>query len=246
MQSTFAPRRGWVAIITIWMVSASAHAEMITSCVPALNSCDPGQLLQLGNFGYPQASQTFGETITAPLTDHVLSSFSFEMMLPASIQLRAYVYEWDGSKAEGSQLFASDPVHTRNSNTFQLFNFDTGGITMTAGESYVLFASTVGTGSDFGVWGRPKPLQYDASLNFYSGGEFVFINGRTSADWLNKAWMTSSNNSNPLGPGGDIAFSATFVSETKPVPEPGSVPLIGGAALAAGIALANRRRRRRK
>jgi hypothetical protein len=244
MPSAFASGRGWVAIIFIWMASASAQAEMITSCVPALNSCDPGQLVKLGNFGYPQASQTFGETITAPLTDHVLSSFSFEMMLPTTIQLRGYIYEWDGTKAEGTEVFASDLVHTTASNTFQLFKFDTGGITMSAGERYVLFASTVGTGSDFGFWGRPKPLQYDESLNFYSNGEFVFINSGDSGDWVKKAWMTSGNNSNPLGPGGDIAFSATFVSETKPVPEPGSVPLIGIAAVAAGILMANRRRRK--
>jgi hypothetical protein len=245
MPSTFASGRGLVAIIFIWMASSSVQAGMITSCVPALNSCDPGQLLKLGNFGYPPASQTFGETITVPLTDNVLTSFSFEMMLPTTIQLRGYVFEWDGTKAEaGTELFASDPVHTTDPNSFQMITFNTSGIKpLTAGDSYVLFASTVGAGSDFGFWGRPRPLQSDESLNFYSGGEFVFINSGDSGDWVKKDWMTSSNNSNPLGAGGDVAFSATFVSETKPVPEPGSLPLIGGAAIAVA-AVANRRRRK--
>jgi hypothetical protein len=46
---------------------------------------------EFGAFGKP----TMGQTVTVPMNDTVLQSFSFELNLPASTTFAACVYEWD-------------------------------------------------------------------------------------------------------------------------------------------------------
>lgn len=135
------------------------------------------------------------------------------------------MYAWDDDSASGAQLFSS-PVVDRSINGFQLTTFDTGGIALTPGASYVLFASISGLqGAGLGSWGRPDG-------NVYSGGEFVLLdNGMDASMWTTSAWVTGDN-----GPGGDLAFEATFASHSNSVPEPSPLLLIG-AALAGAVTL---------
>jgi hypothetical protein len=236
MLSGFASRRALVAIVFVWMASSSAQATIINTIPSNLND-----LVPVGSFGYgTAASATFGQTITVPTSDDVLTTFSFEMRLPgvptvSNTLFRGYVFAWDNAlgHATGDALFTSDIVDQAMS-SFQLITFvlPDGGKTLKPNESYVLFASIKGlSGAGRGDWGGGPDL--------YQGGEFVFLNG---VDWTTSHWVPSMTESNPLGRGGDLAFSATFASEQKPIPEPGSLPLLGGAAIAA-VAAALRRRR---
>jgi len=223
MLSSFRSSRALVAFVFVWMASSSVQAAAIITTIPNWNGSSA-----VSAFGYASAASTYGETFTAP-TDSVLTSFSFEMQLPADTTFRGYVFQWSGSMATGTQLFASPATHTAGGSIFQKITFDTNGIALNPGQSYVLFASTVdlrGTGQ--GIWGQTQ------GENTYSGGEFVFIDNNTTDQWTKSAWTKGF-----IGAGADLAFEATFVSRSNSVPEPTSLALIG--AVLAGVVASRRR-----
>ena len=245
------------AIILIWMASSSAHATPFTFPCDPLHQCigtSWDEESSVGNFGYPTtmpASQTYGQIIAVPaLGDTVLTSFSFLMNLPGvgqdntnpamNTKFQAYVFKWKVDRAIDDALFTSPLVSIRT-NGYQVITFDTGALSLNDPGTYVLFASILGekngqSGDSLGGAGNGR---WAADGQGYSGGEFVSL---SSGEWTAGPWTTMGS-TNPLNPGGDLAFNASFVSETKPVPEPGSLPLIGGAAIAA-VAAAMRRRRK--
>ena len=231
MLSSFGSRR-LIAVMILWMAPSAGHAYTVITTLPDWNGS-----LSIGMFGYPNTA-TYGETITALSVDTLLTSFSFEMNLPGKASgqpsntlFKGYVYAWDGDSASGAQLFAS-PVIDKSTNGFELITFDTGGITLTSGATYVLFASTSGLqGAGLGTWGRPDG-------NVYSGGEFVFLNNGSDASlWTTSPWLKGD-----LGPGGDLAFKATFSSRPNSVPEPTSLVLL--SVVLAGVVASCRRGKR--
>ncbi|HYM11273.1 MAG TPA: hypothetical protein VEU62_11100 [Bryobacterales bacterium] len=146
---------------------------------------------------------TYGQVITAPLTDVVLQNFTFIMEEPVSLAFAGYVYAWSGTMATGSALFAGPATSVAAGGVFQKITFNTGGITLTGGSQYVLFASASNFFSGHsgrGCWAQPQ------KSDVYAGGAFVFINnGSNSALWTTSPWTQ-----NFLGTGGDLAFSAYF------------------------------------
>ena len=138
-------------------------------------------------FGLPN-TQTYGQTVTVPSGFGVLESFAFEMMLPTSLVFRGEVYAWNGQEATGPALWESAPMTTTTSG-FQLITFNTGGITLTPGNVYVLFATTSkdnagNPGFPQGEWGFTTG---------YSGGSFVYNNNGTStAQWFSPVWPYSA------------------------------------------------------
>jgi hypothetical protein len=177
-------------------------------------------------FGLPDTA-TYGQTITVPLTDTSLTSFSFEMNQPASDIFKGYVFAWDGLKASGSSLYTS-PVMSTSGSGFQEITFNTGGLSLTPGGTYVLFASAseIPASTGTGTWGQPN------ISNPYSGGGFVFMNnGTDSSQWTTVNWVQ-----NLLGIGGDLAFKASF----SPVPEPATLALASLGGL--GMLLLRRKR----
>lgn len=147
-------------------------------------------------FGVPDTA-TYGQVITADATHTTLDGFAFEMDLPSTVAFRGEVYAWDGTKATGGALFESAPVSTSGAG-LQVVTFNTGGITLTPGQEYVLFASTSkdqAGHSGVGGW------QFFNS-NVYSGGEFVFLNNDGDpSQWTTTPWNTTV---------GDLSFQAYF------------------------------------
>jgi hypothetical protein len=158
----------------------------------------------ISSFGNPNTA-TYGQVVTVPSTnDTVLQSFSFYIKLSDTCPFRGYVYAWDGTKATGSALYKSPVRWTSSFDNFEEVTFETGGIALTPGAQYVLFASTseeVGLPSA-GRWGA-------IGSNVYTGGTFVYINnGTNTAEWTTVAWSTIAE---------DLAFRATFVNPSRKI-----------------------------
>lgn len=152
------------------------------------------------SFGHSD-TQTYGQTITAPVTSDCLSSFAFYINGPSSMNFRGEVYAWDGSKATGPNLYESPPVHTSGSGGFEQVVFNTGSICLTPGQQYVLFASTSkDAGSGDGQWGARTD-------DPYTGGSYVYINNSDASQWTTN-W--DGLNGGYAGPAADVAFTATF------------------------------------
>jgi hypothetical protein len=191
--------------------SGALRADTVIDTAPSWNGTD-----YVYPFGVPN-SQTYGQTITVP-TDNVLDSFSFYMDLPSNLTFSGYVFQWNGSSATGPELFKSVATTTTGSGTFEHITFDTGGLALTAGQQYVLFASTseyANPGIGFnelcsivlegGCWGQ-------VGSDVYAGGEFVFINNGTDiSQWTSTPWGRGA-----LPPGWDLAFDATLPPPQRP------------------------------
>ncbi len=189
-------------------------------------------------FGNPNTA-TYGQTITAPAGGATLTDFTFYMKVPSSCVFRGEVYAWDGTKATGAALWEGAPT-TTNDTAFNPVTFNTGGVALTGGQQYVLFASVSkdpATGS--GIWGF---ILADA----YPGGDFVFMNnGYDPSQWTASTWDGF--------PGTDLAFKVDFVSSAAVPDATASLPYtftitasgstapysfaLTGGALPAGLAL---------
>jgi hypothetical protein len=222
----------------ILLAGCAAKASTVIDTVPAWDGVSSIQA-----FG-SSATPTFGNTVTVPLRDSILQSFSFEINLPSSITFAGYVYAWDslppnidgsgGTTATGARLFQSAPTHTAGTGAFELITFVTYGLPLIPGAQYVLFAST----SEFsnspgsGLWGAQAYFTPD----WYSGGAFVFNNNNDSSLWTTSyptgGWVGSF-----IPNGGDLAFRAEFSS----VPEPGTGLGALGALLCAVLSLRRER-----
>lgn len=161
---------------------------------------------------------TFGQVVTAP--EITLLDFTFYMKQSA-FQFAGYVYEWDGLKAVGPQLYYSGPMSTTGSDTFEAITFDTGGVSVTPGTKYVLFASVANFSQpvyEEGKWGY---LTDKGSLSSH----FVFDLSLNPATWTTTTWDFATGQI--IVTGDTLAFKATF--SDAPVPLPGAVLLLGSA-----------------
>lgn len=155
----------------------------------------------LGPFGYPNTS-TYGQTVTAPATDTQLTSFSFYMSLPSALLFRGEVYAWDDTNRDvtGPALYESPPMHTASTGVLQAVTFQTGGVKLTAGAKYILFATiskdyAADVSGGWGTWGF-------VGTNAYPGGGFFFNNdGGDPSQWATSTWHGTSS---------DFAFKADF------------------------------------
>jgi MYXO-CTERM domain-containing protein len=146
----------------------------------------------ISSFG---AMESYGQTITAPATDTRLTTFGFVMSLPASVVFRGEVYAWSGTQATGPNLYESAPRSTTGAAN-ETVTFDTGGLLLTAGQQYVLFATRAkDTSSGSGSWA----LRND---NLYPGGNLVFTSGPSFGTQVWNSSLTSF----------DLGFTATFTA----------------------------------
>jgi autotransporter-like protein len=143
----------------------------------------------ISSWGVPN-TQTYGQTITATLTNSVLSSMTFQLNNQSGgpAQYQAFVYAWDAtnSRITGPALFASGLLTAPSGATFQPVTISTGKVTLTPGQQYVLFLSTSnGTQVNSAYrWGS-------VNNSLVPGGQFVFQNNGTNFNNLSTAsWST--------------------------------------------------------
>jgi hypothetical protein len=178
-------------------------------------------------FGNPNTA-TYGELFTAPSApDTNLANFSFYMGSPdvsGDILLGAYIATWTGTNA-GTLLYSSPSLDYDNAGQEKL-TFDTGGLTLTPGQQYVMFLSV---------------SQYYGQ----SAGE-AFISQGSSIPGLNGfGWYNNGGDFNALftnswdnfGASPDWAVELNFNSG---VPEPGTLMLLGTGMLG-GLGLLRRK-----
>jgi hypothetical protein len=153
-------------------------------------------------FGFPDTS-TYGELFTAPSSaDTNLQDFGFYMgstFTEGDIKLQAYIATWTGTQA-GTLVFSS-PVFDYANTGNDFITFNTGGLPLTPGGSYVAFLSI---SEQYGnSVGQAYVSQGSEAI---PGGAFVYYNNGGDFSLL------FSNPWDAQGLKPDWAFNATFTS----------------------------------
>jgi len=192
----------YTGFILLLLLGSVGQVQALTKIdtTPSWNGAD-----FISSFGWPDTA-TYGQLITVPISDTALESFSFYMNLPDTVTFRGYVYAWDvtNSRATGPALYESPTMVTAGNGNFERVEFKTGGIPLTPGGKYVLFASVSKlSGSGYGNWGNVPDRAY-------TGGNFVYLNnGTDESKWTSTAWSTYLTI--------DLAFTATFGTPTQKI-----------------------------
>ena len=180
----------------------------------------------------------FGQTFTVPLGASTIESFSFffatngaEVSSPVTT-FYAYLVAWDGTAPQGDILYQSALRNAGACCTVLQETFETGGLAVSAGSTYLAFIAPV-----FGSLVNTRPSLDLMYLDTYAGGTAAFAHSCgeavTSCSWAQV-------------PAGDNDFVATFAA-TDPtpvsVPEPRSAALLAvGVATLLGLGIRRERR----
>ena len=211
-----------------------AFAGTVTAAQAATISTLADQSGHISLWGERDTS-TYGQTFIAP-SDNILTSFTFfvnDLVDPSPVGFNAYVYAWDSSlnRATGPQLFKSaDMVTDPNAIGFEQIAVDVDSVTLTEGQSYVAFFSTIEVNNADPFVGHA--LWASAPGDSYGDGAFVFQNTvNLPAQWVGQSWGVYEHV--------DSSFEMTF---TTVIPIPAALPLFATAL--AGMGLIGWRRRR--
>jgi uncharacterized protein with beta-barrel porin domain len=152
----------------------------------------------------PGVTPTYGETITATSTQDRLTSFTFELARESGTapQYQAFVYQFNAATKTivGPALFSSGIFTAPSGTTFSAVTINTGSISLTPGQQYVLFFTTSNiTGQATASYKFGQVTNTTA----YAGGQFVFNNSAAFGSLSTVAWTTSQPN--------DLAFMASLL-----------------------------------
>ena len=175
-------------------------------------------------FGRPGAA-TFGQTFTALTGYNRLDQLTFRFFESSNgqdLSFRAYLYAWDGQKATGNALFASDLRSGSEFSTSTAFTFSTGGVSVVGGQEYVAF---VNASEHFANDGPTGLMFTQISFAGYSGGRAVWLeNGSDFSAVTQTQWRGPTS-------GLDLAFTASFSNAVVPEPSSAVLVIAGLAAL---------------
>lgn len=166
---------------------------------------------------------TFGQTFTALTGYNRLDQFTFRFLNfdnGQNLTFRAYLYAWDGQKATGNALFASDLRAGSGSSGSTAFTFTTGGVSVVGGQRYVAF---VNASEHFANNGPIAAMSVQASVPSYSGGQGFFLNNGSNFSAVTQTPWVMLN--------GDLAFTASFSNAVVPEPSSAVLVIAGLAAL---------------
>ena len=147
---------------------------------------------------------TYGQTFVAPTASRLLS---FTLFLapsndPGSVDFKFYVMAWDGAKATGAVLYASQATNTAGRLGVQAYSFQPDSLSLVAGATYVAFLS-----AQFdGIIGHAGA---GANAGGYPAGHFVYLdNGSDFSKVTTTAWSGMADL--------DLAFVANFEGPRVP------------------------------
>lgn len=215
----------WAAAMA---VGVGASGAMAYTAIDTNPSWDGVQFIN--SFGNPNTA-TYGQIITVPAGESVLTSFSFQINdQGTAFPMQAEVYAWDSvnSRATGAARYESAPVNTAGVNAFRRFTFNPN-VALTAGQQYVIFATTSRNQTPPNTGARWGSVVNTA----YAGGQFVYINnGTDTTQWTGNAWSTIAS---------DLAFTATFGTPVVPALDPSMLLLLAGLLAVGGFVIVRRR-----
>ncbi|HEY7171611.1 MAG TPA: PEP-CTERM sorting domain-containing protein [Vicinamibacterales bacterium] len=199
----------WLACAWLLVGGSSAAADPIV-----IDTIGAGGLSDelVGNFGEPNAA-TAGQTFIAPAAR--LDSFTFYLFHDIDTgpaRFRGYVTAWDGEKATGPLLYKSGERTVTTPLTAVPATFDTQGVGLIPGQSYIAFLSASGLFDGVDDF-TGQFLQGDS---YAGGGAFALPNGNDFSQIFTTPWHGGLH---PL----DVAFRAQFAA----TPEPGTLVLFG-------------------
>ncbi len=189
----------------------------------------------IGPFGEPDTA-TFGQSITTADADGLLQSFTFYLG-PLDLDIRAYVFAWDGMKTVGSALFAGQTFNIGdNFSGYKAVTVATPALRLAANSQYALVFSSSGIQAE-----KYNTNSWAArSTDAYKGGEFIFHNSGNDMRTLgaDTGW-DCGDGCGFMGNGADLVFKAQIdaAPPVSNVPEPSTyMMLIAGLAALAGAA----------
>lgn len=230
--------RFFLGLVFVLMLAQYSRAAVAATTIDTRPYWTDGSTIAVLSNG--NGTQTFGEVVTVPQGDTSLTSFSFffndRNVTPylGPVNFGGYVMAWDGSKATGPILFDSGLVSSTNNHgtgltngqdraaDHELFEFSTGGISLSAGSQIVLFISTsnfydgslrqadlpwISTFRGPGIPDAPKAYPSGYAVYSNNGGDFSSLS--------NQNWGAARD--------ADLAFVASFAA---PVPEPNLYALL--------------------
>lgn len=182
-------------------------------------------------------THTFGQTFTVPAGQTAISNFSLRMeTVPNTVGFRGVLMAWDTGteRAVGPVLYESADVSTSGA-TQQDVTFNIPGTApVTAGQTYVIFVSTVNSA---GVGAGAMSF---TTSDVLAGGRFYFQDSTTAADWTGMVW-------DPFAASRDLGVTVNFIPGTPPatIPTLSEWALIGLTLTLAGAGAVFVTRRRR-
>lgn len=109
---------------------------------------------------YSDGNERIGQVVTVP-ADNRLDSWTINVNHNGvDFVVRPLVYLWDGTQMVGAPVYSGAPVTVTNAAPAQAYTFNTGGVTLIAGQQYVLL----------GQFETPGGL---GTIRFNSGGGYA-------------------------------------------------------------------------